>query len=448
MRLDTARFRFISEALHGSGGFRPLVTGTGASLTVASATWLVQYPRESDVKFARRNEVAWYANDLASACNRFAGYLSQRKPQRDLGNPLLEAMADDCDWRGNSLDVFLSGFTIEAKARGSMLLLVDMPQRGVPGGVQEIGVRPVPYLAAIAPEQVLDYQTDERGRLSWVEILDGDQIRGWDATEWWTRKGDTREEQGTHGLGLCPVLAFAEGEFPGEGEFAQIADLAKRLFNLHSELDEILRSQTFSLLTLQVPPEQMNFSAADTAQQIGTHNLLVHAGVAPGFIAPPDGPAKIYMERIAAMEEKIRRIGHMIEAPDRAESGIALKIRFQQLNAALSHWAGRMEDLERRVFDLACRWLGIPNRTAISWDDDYALTDVTAELEVLSSMQMTGFSDATLREKRKQIVVLDFATLEDDELTALLDAEDEAVHERAPTDTPDLALEDQEAARP
>lgn len=435
MRPDTARFRFLAEALHGTGGFRPCIVGTGATAAVSGSSHLIQYPRESDAKFARRNEVAWYANDLASACGRFAGYLSQRKPQRDLGNPLLEAMAKDCNWKGNSLDVFLSSFTIEAKARGCMLLLVDMPRETGTSQADQLEHRAFPYLARIAPELVTEYETDERGQLSRVEILDGDLIRGWDTTAWWVRQGGRQVDGGTHNLGVCPVLAFAESEFPGEGEFSQIADLARRLFNLHSELDEILRGQTFSLLTYQIPPDQAHlFEAETTASQIGTHNMLVHTGISPAFIAPPDGPAKIYLERIQAVEEKIRRIGHMIEAPDRTESGVALKIRFQQLNSSLSHWASRLEDLERRLFDLACRWLGIPNRTTISWDDDYAITDIATELETLSSMQLTGFSDAALREKRKQILVLDFATLEEDELTALLEAEDEAGHERSPTD--------------
>ncbi len=429
--LDTARFRFIADALHGDGGFRPSVSRDGTALSGPSH--LVQYPRESDEKFARRNQVAWYANDLASACARFAGYLSQRRPQRLLDNPLLDAMADDCDWAGNSLDLFWGAFAVEAKARGAMLLLVDMPREPGATRADQLAERAVPYLTRIDPERVNAIELDERGAVAWIEIDDGDTLCGWDTEIWWRRKGDRITEEGAHGLGVCPVLAFAEHEFPRFGEFAQIADLARRLFNLHSELDEILRSQTFSLLTYQVPPDQgYAFDAAAVAAQIGTHNMLVHSGDTPAFIAPPDGPATIYLARIAALEEKIRRIGHQIEAPDRTESGVALKIRFQQLNSALSHWAGRMEDLERRVWDLACLWLGIENRTQVGWDDDYALTDIATELDALAAMQMTGFSEAVLRAKRQQIVALDFASSEDDEMAALLAAEEEGAHERAP----------------
>jgi len=432
MHLDTARFRFIAEALHRTGGFRPATTSDGTSLT--GPTYLIQYPREGDEKFARRNQVAYYVNDLKSACERFSGYLAQRRPQRDTGgNDLLTLFLDDCNWQGDSLDVFWSTFTIEAKARGVMLLLVDMPRATGGTRAEQLETRSVPYLTRIDPERVVEYALADNGALASIEIQDGSQLRGWDATRWWVHEGEREIESGTHALGVCPVLAFAEGEFPSEGEFSQIADLSRRLFNLHSELDEILRSQTFSLLTYQIPPEQTSqFEAATVAAQIGTHNMLVHSGDTPAFIAPSEGPARIYLERIDKLDERIRRVGHQIEAPDRTESGIALKIRFQQLNSSLSKWAGKMEDLERRTLDLVCRWLGIRNRVTTSWDDDYALTDVGVELDELAAMQTTGFSDAALRAKRKQIVALSFAAAEEDELAALLEAEDEGAHERGP----------------
>jgi hypothetical protein len=428
MHLNIARFQFLADALHGTGGFRPQVSRITGTPALSGVSYLIQYPREGDEKFARRNEVAWYANDLGAACSRFAGYLAKRPPMRVTANPLLATFIDDCNWRGDALDVFWSAFTVEAKARGSMLLLVDMPSDPNAG-------RSVPYLLAIAPEDVAHLSVNEQGLVDFCEIYTDDGvIRGWDTERWWVRKGEQRLDEGEHGLGACPVLAFTESEFPNEGEFAQIADLSRRLFNLHSELDEILRAQTFSLLTYQIPVEQAGLlDIATVAAQIGTHNMLVHSGNTPAFIAPPDGPATIYLSRIAAMEEKIRRIGHMVEAPDKAESGIALTIRFQQLNSSLSHWAARMSDLESRAWDLVTRWLGLSfESVAVSWNDDYALTDISAELDILTAMQMTGFSDATLSAKRQSIVALALSGLPEDELSALLAAEGDVMHERTP----------------
>lgn len=439
-RLDSTRYRFISDALNGEGVFRPSVSydayGKAAS---ASNTCLVQYPRESSEKFARRNEVAWYENHIRSACMRFVGYLAKKPPLRDITNPLLTAMSDDCNWRGDSIDIFLAGLMVDAKARGCMLLLVDMPRTVPADAASQMDERAIPYLVPILPEQVVNYEINVRGLLDMVEINDRlpdgtSVIRGWDESRWWVRKGDQEIEGDDHRLGACPVLAFSEtGDFPDFGDFAQIADLSKRLFNARSELDEILRAQTFSILAYQVPAESASqFNASSVAENIGTHNMLVHHGDQPAFIAPPDGPAQVYLDVIAKLEEAIKRVSLTVEAPEHqsAESGVALTIRFQSLNSALTAFARRMEDFERRIWWLATRWLSLSGeQVTVSWAKDFALADVKAEMETLGAMQISGFPAEATRLKMKQISALDFSTADQEDLQTVFDAIDAGASE-------------------
>jgi hypothetical protein len=91
------------------------------------------------------------------------------------------------------------------------------------------------------------------------------------------------------------------------------------------------------------------------------------------------------------------------------------------------------------------RWLGLDDRTQIAWDRDYAITDLTTELNHLTAMQLTDFSEATLTAKRQQIVSLAFAALDPAELDVLLTAEGEAAHERTPLETATDAETDAEA---
>jgi len=82
--LDAPRFEFIAHALNADGPFRPTVTHDGTGRAIATgASYLVRYPRESDEKYARRCELAWYASPLAQACSRFTGYLSTRPVVRN-----------------------------------------------------------------------------------------------------------------------------------------------------------------------------------------------------------------------------------------------------------------------------------------------------------------------------------------------------------------------------
>jgi hypothetical protein len=371
---DPARFQFIADALNGAGGF-------------ADGGHLVQYPREDSAKLDRRKAIAWYANALRPACQRFVGYLTKRPPQRQLDHPLLSDFAQSCTWQNDSLDVFWGGFMLDAKARGSMLLLVDMP-------AEADADRATPYLVAIAPERVTHYRLDARGQLAEVEFTDAVEIAGqttavvrrYDAAGWAVREGDRTLQSGTHDLGVCPILAFAEaGLFPHVGPFATVADLSKRLYNLRSELDEILRAQTFSLLAYQVPSaEAASFNPGQVAEVFSTEALLIYGAEAPRFIAPPDGPATIYQAVIAQVEALIRDAALYVDLPESraTESGVALALRFQALNAALVQFARRMEDFERRLWDVVCRWLGIATPPEIAWSKDYSLTDLRTEIEI------------------------------------------------------------------
>lgn len=418
---DPTPFQALADALNGSGGF-------------ASGDYLVQYPRESDDKFTRRKAIAWYANALRPACQRFTGYLTKRPPQREVTQPALASFVDACNWQDDSLDVFWSSFMIDAKARGCLLLLVDMP------AADSDTDRTWPYLVALEPERVLRYTLNERGALAEVAfrdmaIVDGKETaveRVYDETGWRVLDGQTVISSGTHELGVCPVLAFTEtGLFPSRGEFATIADLSKRLYNLRSELDEILRAQTFSLLTYKVPSDRFPLDLGAIAQTIGTHNILQTFDAGAEFIAPPDGPATVYLQVIAQVESLIRQAALIVDIPDSnsQESGVALQLRFQALNASLVHFARRMEDFERRVWALVGLWLNVDPKVVVSWGKDFSIADLKTELEIAQNMAALNAPAAYQQAKMKQLIHLDLATVPEEELAAVLADVDEVQQE-------------------
>ena len=438
------RYQFIAHALNGDGPFRPVVShdAHGQPITVQSS-YLVRYPRESDLKFARRNEVAFFDSPMAQAAGDFVGYLSERNPVRSLPHTLYKTIADDADGKGNSIDVFWQAFMIEAKARGCMCLLVDMPAMDADTMGEQIIGRVAPYLAAIKPEQITEYELGQDGRFVFAEFAgryvkdDGERVdASWrfDRFGWEVRatKGGAILDAGEHPLDQCPILIFTEGgDFPAFGPFAPIADLSKRLFNLDSELDEILRAQTFSLLTMQVPEGSTDSQKIDAArvvgETIGTANLMVHTGSTPAFIAPDSGPAATYAQRIDAIRARINEIGLAIASPNQRESGISMQMRFHKINAALAKFASQMEDLERRAWDLCRQWLGMSAAPEVQWSRDYNLADATTELDVLASMQGTGMPAEVIREQQKRIVAVQFSGADQ----AVVEDIHQAIDERA-----------------
>lgn len=449
--MDRTRYQFIAHALDGTGPFRPQVLrdSTGSALSVVGLTALVPYPRESDLKFARRNEVAWYVSDLKRACSDFVGYFSGRSPMRDLPHELYQAIADDIDGKGNAIDVFWSEFMVQAKARGAMCLLVDMPPAMAPNLAIQMESRVAPYVTPIKPESITDYQIGDDGKFEFAEFSgkytkeDGQQVDctwHFDREMWEARDKENRLiDAGMHPLGECPVLIFSEsGDFPSFGPFSEIAEVSKRLFNAESELDEILRAQTFSLLTMQVPEGTANEEKIEVAktvgQTIGTSNLMVHTGQQPAFIAPPDGPARIYMDRVTALRERIKEIALDVRGSNSQESGIALQMRFRALNSALSSFAARMEDLERRMWELARLWLGLTISPDIQWPRDFNLSDIESEMMALEKMQATGMPDTVIAEQQKRIVSIQFAGLDPEDQARMNEEIEQRIKQRPPAD--------------
>ena len=442
-----SRYLFIRHALEGSGPFRPTVSYDPANdLYQTGDSALVMYPRESLKKFAGRNKLATYRNPLMQACARFSGYLTARPPTRDLPHALYAAMANDIDGKGNSIDVLWQQFAFAAKARGAMLLLVDMPPLMPANLGEQMRGRVAPYFTAINPEDLKDYQIGDDGKFDFVDFIAQytqpddskiDAVWRFDREGWqvFITEGKPITVFDPHPLGECPVLILSEsGIFPYFGPFSELADLARDLFNQYSELREIHRSQNFSLLTMQVPDgasnEQKLEAARTVGETIGTANLMVHSGATPAFIAPADGPARNYLDSIKLLTEWINEISLNVEMPDQQESGIALQMRFQMLNAALSSFASRMEDLERRAWSLSAKWLGMQAVPEVQWRRDFTLADVASEIAILQAMQAATMPAAVISEQQKRIVSIQFGGLEQAQVDTIFAAIDESTQER------------------
>lgn len=399
---------------------------------------LVKFPREGDDKLQRRKDIFWAINSLLPSCQRFVGYIEKKRSVRDVGNnKLLELFLDDCDWRANSLTSWLQTFMIGAKARGTMLVLVDMPSTLPEDQGSQVEQRAVPYLVPVTPESVSEYRTNARGRISYIKwdesIWIGEEqvtrTQEWTDTGWIITTGDVISA-GEHGLGVCPVLAFTEMDaMPCVGPFAQIADISIRLCNMYSEVDESLRANTFNMLSYHIPESMAGqIDMSNIIEEIGTNNMLRYYGERPGYIAPDSGPLSSYHESITRLVGLIDTISMNVEEPNHQESGVALTLRFQALNSALTGFARRMEDLERNIWDVVCRWLRIENKTEISWAKDYALADLTAEMAILQQAQAAAMPESYIRAKMKQIVQLDLGDMEGVDTAAIMDEIDAMEH--------------------
>lgn len=426
--IETAKWQLCANALNGTGEF-------------SDKSVLVKFPRETQERYDQRKALSFYRNHLKEKSMRFAGYLATKAVLREVTSPLLTEMLDDVDLKGNSINLFMSSLAVEVKARGTMLVLVDMAQNPE-------AERKSPYFVPIAPETVTDYMLGINGKLQSVSFLTTETVDGkpkkvtrtYTQTGWEVKDGNKLIASGEYAIGVCPIVAITEhNDFPCVGEFYQIAELSKALMNKESEKNDILRNQTFSILTYHQPISENSYDRdaidADTAaavESLGTSNMLTYQGERPAFIAPDSSPADTIEAHIQRLQADIDRIGYAVTESTNSESGISRKYRYQDLNAALSRFARRLEDGERMLLEVACKWLGISNAYSISYATDYNLTDIETDIATAQAMQALGAPAEYLREKLKAIVRADLTGLQEAELEPILAAIDNQAFEVMP----------------
>ena len=380
---------FAINALKGDGGF-------------LDGSFLDKFPRESENKYKNRQKISYYTNLIHPNINRYIGYLFKNKPVRVTNNKLIKQILDDVDNKGNSIDVFMSSFAKYAKIRGVGIVLVDMFKE-LPNSLDtQIKDRILPYLIEIDPSKIISYKLDKSAKFDFVmfeDILDNptlkkeDKInikRYYDKDKWVVYdKDDNVIDSGFHNLGVCPVLFFSEDSyFPTVSEFTQIANLAKRHYNLKSELDDILRNQTFSILAIQAETDD------DVSLDLSIDNAIIYAKDTqkPSFIAPEVNPANIYQNEIKEIEKQINQICYNINTNLSSESGIALDIKFQGLNSSLNNFALRLEDFELKVFDVIFKYLKQNFDIDISYSKSFNIIDIGKEINTLSNLKEMNYN--------------------------------------------------------
>ena len=247
---------------------------------------------------------------------------------------------------------------------------------------------------------------------------------GWTATD-----RDKTSPSGEHALGECPVLIFTEsGDFPDFGPFSAIADLAKRLFNLDSELDEILRAQTFSLLTMQVPEgsteDRRLPRRATVGQTVGTSNLMVYSGSTPPLHRAGFRPGQHVLDadRQSCATRSTKSACRRRRSISRNQD--CYRRASRRSMPSCCRFSRRMEDLERCAWELSRRWLGMTTRQKWPRPRDFNLADVERAAHP-GRHGRPAMPTEVIAEQQKRIIAIQFGGLSQDRKDEISTAIDE-----------------------
>lgn len=380
--------------------------------------YLHRHKRESEDNFKLRLKRASFMNFCAPVVDINTSYLFREEPTRDLkaSSTAATAFLEDADLEGRPWNKVIRELSKLAGAMGVMGVIVDKPKGKAISRAQELKLGIRPYVAVYNPRAILYWEFERIGgfpTLTKLILQEGEaegleQIVVWTQTEWaiYKKKEKTGKETSKYELvdstentlGKIPFALLRNRDsfkkMTGLSDIADIADVNNRIYYLDSDALEIIENCGFPIL--EGSSDALKATAGEGENlDIGTESVLdrgddVEAG---GFkwLEPPhsslEAILKWYMQAIENIKYLAKIGSGDAQATGQAESGAALELRFQQLNALLSEKAENCESFEKRIFELVGLWESETINIEIKYPRKFGVSDMAHDLDVALSAQ-------------------------------------------------------------
>ncbi len=413
---------------------------------------LFRHVRETNADFATRIKMSYYYNFCAPIIDIYTNHLFKQAILEEWANieKAVEARQEDIDRMGSSLDEYRTTLFNLTQVYGHMYTVIDVPAaQGTINNLQDkIEQGAFPYFVDVHPQNVTNWDIDRFGQLNWIMILENESdnadpmnykkedaskkmYRLWTRTEWILFNGDSQEiGRGAHNLGVVPVtLTFDKKSRTvknclGVSAIADIAFIARDVYNSSSELRQILRDQTFSILTLQGKANEYNQISVGTNKGL----LYPEERERPGYISPQVENAQNYFDHINNQVTKMFQLAKLEggsanqNQTSDVKSGTSKAWDFNETNACLSQKASNMQDAEMKRWEIFARWEGHKafegNVTYGTNFDVQSLNDDLDEAEKTLKLQMGKEFNIEIK---KSIAKKKFPRMPEEEMDKILE---------------------------
>lgn len=419
---DQDTYLLLHEAYDGNGGF-------------LDGNRLEQHPRESNEKYEQRKKLAYYLNYLKPCVDAHVTPIFKSLANREYtgaGAKVWELFINDVDFTGTHIKDLMKRAAKLAKLNGVAFIVMDREQgeQGETVLAIEKDRSKAPYAFVVSPKVVDEIQLDKFGRITkfvYQEIDQDNEYKNAVRTltpNGWTLTNSKGEFSGTWELGITPVIPLFAKEhdnfapFP-TSDFISIAKTNLAIYNMSSWLSDILINQTFSVLIYP--------STNEDDLVIGTSNALGYPAEAnhePSFIAPPADPATILASNIDRLQQECYRMANVVNVTGvRVQaSGTAKAWDYQQTNQTLADFADMVEQAEKRLARLFCKWVGVDLEYTVNYPSDFSIADVETELANAEIAKNLAFGDEFNVEVFKKVLTSYLPELADGDFDKLVEA--------------------------
>lgn len=426
-------YKFLNDAYYNEGGFK-------------DGSYLVPHPRETPEKYARRRALAYYLNYVAPVINSHVNPVFRQDPEREWNdNEMFSAFMEDADTLGTSFSRFMKRAALSAKLQAVAFIVIDNVS-DQPGNMADVlQERALPYAYIVQRNQVVNYKTNKAGRLIEItytvaaETSNDSQVTDtwtWTTTGWSCQYSNGTKIECNHSLKRLPVVPLYSrpmepGKVMPQSEFYNIVKTNQRIYNLCSEIDEIIRNQAFNILTYPLPEGETEVKEI----VVSTENVLGYDGTLankPGYIAMDTGPLEQLRAERKDLIEEIYRMAELSHTTgvEKKESGIAKQWDFeQQGNQVLIDFALNCEEAERDVARLFSLWTNQKVELHCKYSDDFGIVDVSADLDEVGKaldLQIGGKFDMEVKKKAAVVYLND---LPEDRFDAVIEDIEQQDHE-------------------
>lgn len=419
---------------------------------------------ESVGDYRVRLKRAYYLNYVSSVVKVYTQYVCPTSMPREVVKKddaeYFEKFADNCTGDGTDLATFIRDISDNAGVCGYAGVIVDGTQ--ILENAPEVATgafdkaAPPPLLRKVLATQLVDWSVDSGGQYNWVLIktafmVDSDpdiERKMFDRYELWDRtslrifmreKGSKDEElvlkeTKAHNLGIVPFCLFIHSRALLDGiPASQIKDIAlvnRAIFNYASNLDEIVAQQTFSQLLMPELEEGETNERLVGTRRVLTYNAL--SNTAPGYIAPPSGPAEVIMRWIQVLIAEIFRMAVVRKSgaatTDQYSTAYGKAVDFEDTEAALREKADLMESNEYNLSVIVNAWRG--QKSSRLWTPLYPKTfDVRALTETLADalqFDALNMGDEFMNDLKMLLVRMQFPNITNERALQILKSIKEA----------------------
>jgi hypothetical protein len=431
----------LAQCYEGSGGFLD-----GTFLVAHPREWedyTATTPKKPTKKLKARRAIARYENVAGTILDQLKSALFRESVTRTIGKDEdstqkhpLSAWWRNVDGKGCSIDDYMATRWTACGLYGHLAHMMELPKTSeAPLTQADAGE---PFLCAYTPLDVADWRIDDYGAITAVKLIEvepqtdieaaanEDRIRvryvtrdGWKLVSYQGQDID----KGPHSFGRLPVVFHYAKRRALSTVLGQSVlndpQLYIDLFNLTSELRELLRNQTFSILNvvLGTGPDAISPEKAvdliKAAGGVGTENVLLSAA-ASGFITADATNVEAYQKEREQLLRTIYRLAGVPWESDSkdAEATGSLKLKREDMNQVLASYADECEKAEYQFVELwfrhkhGDRWQQELEtaQVVIRYPDTFDVTPFAELLEEAQAAVALDLPPTAMKEIRRRVI--------------------------------------------